>query len=650
MSYKNAILNSRPLAYYPFTLKPTYSTLLADFNTYQDYLQTIATYQDVIPANSFTDLVNGYATTEVGTVDSQIIDVAPLTSRRNDDLTVGACRIYDGTKIKISNNYNFFVKGYEQISAGIEAWVLLNQSPVEKTTLFSVTDTSSNVLAEVYAISDILYFTVKGRLYNKSTDSYSDTTYITKKQILNWNSKVHIFAVYSEKTIKICVNGIYDESISIDSNFEFYSDSEVDIVVGPASSGNYYTISDVALYSRNLSLNEIRNHMFWSNVDSGPDNFAKQGSSYYIDVKTNNGMFSAKRNFVVKSDYDLGYYNGLISDGTGLTLQTTDTSQEGYGYWLYNFPIVNNSGAAGIDISWDTGSLESSTANSRYIVVSTSYDNGLTFNEVGNNKKVPYFISSSATSLFIKVEIYSPDTSFSVQPRIDNLFVGIYNSIQIIGDSGGFAISPTEGNTYMIRKNTNGFLYRSKNFGINFSNQDPNSNNGVAKIYSENNTPYHALEFWFKYNGQGGMIVDSGLADPFGDLYIDQSTGHLKTTFFTGTLFINGQDKTGGDIPLTVGESYHIIVSYSTQLTDSIYINGAKSGWLTPCDAVYGYFSVYPNQVNLSQAQNRYLSYLTTINQVVNDGVTGMGSLSEYSGTVSMFNSGNPIVFNDYVL
>jgi hypothetical protein len=650
MSYKNAIINSRPVAYYPLTFKPTYSTLMNSFADYNDYLNSLENYSSEIPVSGFNDEIGGYATYSTGSTAVSITNIAPLVSRRSDDTTIGACKIYDKSQFNIPNHYKILVNGYEEKTWSIESWVLLNSSTSLKTSFFTIKDNQSNILLEMYSISDIIYLKLTGKVYNKNTSTYSNVTYTTTKQISTWSIKNHILLSYSEKSIKISVNGIYDEVIKFDNNFEFISTTENDIIIGPSANNDNYSISDIAIYERDLSLNEIRSHLFWSNVDSEPLTYVSNGSAYAFDIKNIDSMFNSKKKFTVKSDYDTGSYNGLISDGYGLTLEKTISSQEGYGYWLYNFHISDYSNFTGVDINWDTGSLEQSVVNSRYVVVSASYDGGQNFYVVENNKKITYFLSTSSditsSNLLIKVEIYSPDTSVSLQPRVDNLFIGIYNSLEIISDSGGFAIAPLEGSTYMIRKDTNGFLYRSSNFGISFASQNVGQNSGAAQIYSHNSTPYKSIEFWFKYNGVGGVVLDSG-STQYADIYIDEPTGHLKTTFNPGTLYINGQDKSSADLPLIVGEAYHIILSYPESLTDPIYINGSKTNWLTPCDAVYGYFSLYPNKMTLEQAQSRYLSYLSTRNSTSYDGLTNFGSLFEYTGTNSMFNTGNAIGFNE---
>ena len=655
MSYKQAVLRDDPVAYWPLTgnvILRTYATILEEYQTYQQWINSEANYGYEVGSYTFEDTSpnNNHAAIAFGTQQPIFKDILTLNSRLFSDTNYSGCKVSDSSIISIFDIYKFFNKGYENKIFGAEFWILLPQNPTLQTNLLSIVNGSSTI-AQAYAINDTIYFTVNG-----STGSYT-----TKKQIYSWDEKLHIFLSYSERKIQIFVNGLSEETIQLSNDFSFTTtdDTYVKYRVGPAPTGQNFIINDLAFYDRNLSLNEIRSHMVWASINSSPEYFAQQTSAHHIDITSKNEMIHSQKQFATTADYNQGTYYNLISDGNGLTFNQTSTATSLTGLWYYNFPIIQYQNFAGINISWDSGSSPNSTTSNQYASVYASYDGGSTWFSVYSNQIVPYFLSTASNStsaqLLIKVQMKSVDTSQSIQPRIDNLSVKIYKSLSIPADSGGFVLSPATSQTYTVREDNNSLLLRERNIGLHFVNQNPSFGYpGTAIINSTNNTNYQTIEFWFRYescqNSTLGAVLDTSTVSGV-DLYVNPSTSMLISNLgANGSLYVNGFIQPSGQYTIVPGETYYVALTYNTSTNNPIYLNGSVDGISTPLQAMYGFITLFPSILLSTDIQTRYLSYISTQTAAVYDSTTTLGSIAEFSGSSSTsINGGVPVLAHNHI-
>jgi len=655
MSYQQVVLRDDPVSYWPLngmsTLR-TYQELLDEYANYQVYLNSESSYSQDAGSVYFEDVTpkSSHGAIAFGNELPVFTDVLTLNSVDYDGSYINGCKIKDTSIIRIFDVYNFFDKNYEGGIFSAEFWVYFNEAPTTNVNLLSVTNGSS-IIAQVYASGDTIYFNVNG----------SNQSYTTKKQIYSWDKKMHVYVTYKEYSIEIAINGIFDEIVSIPKDFKLYTtdNTYVKYKVGPAQSGKSFIINDLAFYNKSLSLNEIRYHMIWANKNSRPEIFAQQGSAYHFNILPKNEMVHSERKFSSTTDYDQGLYSGLISNSNGLTFQQTTSAASATGTWIYNYPIVQYMNFAGASISWDTASTQSSTIYSDYVSVYASYNNGSSWYQVYNNEIIPYFLSvaSDITSsqLLIKVVLFSTDTSQTIQPRLDNLSITLYKSLNISADAGGFVLSPLANTTYMIKENDDNILEREKNFGIYFVNQTPGTGKpGTAIINSVNSTEYKTVEFWFQYescqSNTQGAVLDTNTVGGV-DLYMDTATNTLKSNLgANGSMYVNGILQSSGTYPITPKERYFITLIYNTSTTNQIYINGELNNSMIPLQAMYGFITLFPNALTLAEIQSRYLSYLSVKYSTLKDGLTSLGSISEYSATnSSAINGGQPVIAYEHI-
>jgi hypothetical protein len=573
------------------------------------------------------------------------LDVLPLTATSSNQDFAG-CKVTDTTALKIRNRpnkYKMFYNGTENLSFSMEFWLCFDDAPATKNSIITV-KTLSEVSAEVYAQGDKLYFTVWD-----GADSY--TAY---KQVLRWDSQMHVAVSFDGRKIQVTVNAISGETVNLPNSFNFSlanTDSmDVDYQIGPAPSGNEYVINDLAFYDYTLSENLIRNHMIWASNDSRPIDYVKETSGYFFDIEDSELMFEFKKDFFKESDYQEGLSNNLVANETGLTIQKASPGVSSTGTWTYQVSASTYSKVYGAKISWNSGSSEDSTNSpNQYVKVELSYDNGETWKQVKNDYPAVHFDDDSTIiypNIIVRVTIKSADTSVRYQPRLDNLSIGIYKDLSIFSDLGAFALSPKQGSyigdTYSIKSNQLNIMSRSKNFGIKLDEVD--GKKSIAVITPQEQSPgYQTLEFWFRKDGGSTSDIQYVL-DTLGQdaiVYLDSVDGEINQ-FGLQAVYVNGLNIDLNSKNLVEGEIYHIVCVFESVLNSPLYLGGNKDleGY---CKATYGFIALYPNGFTETDAQDRYLSYLTSKTALVGAGVNSIGSIAEYSGGSTAFNDGEPI-------
>jgi len=670
MSYKQAVLRDNPMGFWlldgPSTLR-TYGTLLLEYATYQDYLDNESSYLQEIGSmylqdssayqnnyNSSTGYGGNSAAYTLGTPNFQ--DVMALITHANYDTQNNGCRITSNIGIDILNIYKGFEAGYEKKTFGIEFWALVPGPTTSDFPLITLNSASTNMM-KIYINGDSIYFKVY----------FSDgSSTLTKKQVYSWDQPFNVFAVAKEDSIKIYVNGLSDETVTFSNSLSYVVDPGVPtnsqtssyytvqdhsrFNVGPAASGQQFTINGLAFYDYELSLNQIQSHMFWAQRDSDPTNYSRQTDASHFVLDNTMGQLILAKQFSSPDAFKAGTSTNVISDRTGITLAQTATAQAGVGTWTYAVTAVSYSNFTGMQLSWNSGSYTSSTTYSKYVKVEVSYDSGNTYYTVTNGKNFPYFLSLYSSVLgvqvLVRVTLSSPDTSQTNQPRLDNLSINLYSNINQVSDSGLFQLSPNANSTYMIKRDNSNILSRGKNLGIRFSAQDPGGTPGTATISAISSASYQTVEFWFEYDGTGAGVIDTGAGSA--DLYVD-SSNILQKNYSGGYLYVNGIERTSSPVTLVNGEVYHIVAVYASTKTHNILLNGSYDGSKAPSEASYGYITLYPSTLTLSQIQTRYLSFISVYAGVARDSITSLGSILEYSGSLTNINNGQPISYHRHI-
>ena len=630
MSYKYRVLADAPVGYWRLNeyVVSTYDDADIQYDEPgYEYNQVLSDrlYDETVTANQ------GFVSNGSSAI---FADILPLTTSSNYPADSAGCKITNTTVLEIRNRpnkYKMFYNGTESLSFAMEFWLKFDDAPKAQNNIINI-NIPRYPSAQVYALEDQIFFKVYG----------TTGTYVASKQVLRWDSQLHVMVSFSNRKIQVAVNSIFGDPVYLPQLFKFVLDNtnsmNVDYDIGPASSGNHFIINDLAFYDYVLSENLIKSHMTWANNDSKPQSYVKETSGYFFDIQDSELMYDFKKDFYSESDYQEGYTSNLVANKTGLTI---DSTIESTGTWTYQVPSSNSSVIWGAKVSWNTAS------SNNQVLVQISYDGGKTWKEVKNAYPAVQF-NDASTALYpnILVRVTINASSDSIQPRLDNLSIKVYKDLSIFSDMGAYALSPRQGSytgdTYAIRNNVFTIMSRSKNFGIKLDQVD--GKNSVATITPQRQSAgYQSVEFWFRWDDNGPdynqYILDTGSENAF--VYFVGGTGAVSQQGFSA-VYVNGTDITLANKILTQGELYHFVCVYPALINNTLYLGGSRE-LNAYCRATYGFLALYPNALSQTDSQNRYLSYLTSNTAGVGLSDNALGSLVEYSGDSGSFNGGMPL-------
>jgi hypothetical protein len=437
---------------------------------------------------------------------------------------------------------------------------------------------------------------------------------------------------YSEKILAqiptaVTSNGAYNIGLSVNSNnINLYMSN-----VGSVSNTSYPSYN-----YKNLNL-------YFGNEYSSAPTLPLSGSIDNISILSYYQDPSAYTLYGQSDSFSISFNNTLA------------ISQKGT--WRYAIPSSYLNKTKGTRVTWDSGSSDNSVlSTSQNVIAEVSNDSGSTWTQLTNAYpafQFPDSSSSQTSDLLVRFTLYTSDSSSAYQPRVDNIFIGCYKNLDIFSEGGGFVLTPRAGSyigdTYAIKKNFFNILARSKNFGIKINKtSNKNSIATIAPVVAGNG--FQTVEFWFRYDALSSSSVQT-ILDTLGmnaKLYFDSNGNCLFNGF--SSVYVNGIQLSSSNIRLlTKGESYHFICVYPTSIFSTLYMGGDKS--LNNFSyGTYGYISLYPNALSQTDAQNRYLSFLSSSVSTVNANASLtqasnlVGFLQEYQGISSITSTNQAIL------
>lgn len=423
-------------------------------------------------------------------------------------------------------------------------------------------------------------------------------------------------------------SGTYNIGMSVNSN---------NIMLYMSSIGSISNTSYPSYSYKNLNL-------YFGNEYSSATTLPLSGSldnisllTYYQDPSTYS-LYGQKDNFTLT-------FNNTLA-----------ISQKGT--WKYTVPSAYLNKVKGTKISWDSATSDNSVlSTSTNVICETSIDGGFTWTQVTNSYpaiQFPDSSSSQTTDILVRFTLSSSDSSIVYQPRLDNVLISCYKNLDIFSEGGGFVLTPRGGSyigdTYAIKSNNFNILSRSKNFGIKL-NQTSGKNSIATISPAIPGSNFQTAEFWFRYDSLSTFTTQT-ILDTLGmnyNLYFD-ANGNCRFTGFSN-VYINGIELLNGNIRvLKQGESYHFVCVYPSSVFSTVYLGGDVN--LSNFSyGTYGYVSLYPNALSQVNAQNRYLSFLSSTISKVNPATTLtqasnlIGFLQEYAGSSTSL-SGNAAILS----
>jgi hypothetical protein len=326
MSYRQRVLNDSPVGFWEINSVAalTYSDNVITYNDIN------TSYNDPNEKYINDTSTNANSALQLGGSFVALQDVLPLVTNSSYDGQLSGAKFTSFSTLSISNpvnKYKMFYNGTESLSFSMEFWLSFDQNPAVTNNIITIKN-STGTVGQVYVNNDKIYFTIYGQ--NKA--SASALQYTTFKQVKSWDSQNHILVSYNNNQIKVSVNSMGSDTMTLSNNFVFStpysSSSTIRYELGPSPTTNNFVLNDLAFYDYVLSDNLIKSHMVWGTTDSSPQNYIKKTDGYLIDIKETENMFAFKRDFSDSRNYNEGLIDNLVIDRDGLTLKTIPSLTE----------------------------------------------------------------------------------------------------------------------------------------------------------------------------------------------------------------------------------------------------------------------------------------------------------------------------------
>jgi hypothetical protein len=610
MSYKSVILSDYPIGYYPLDDLTTvditdYTTLVDDYNTYQDILDdTLLTsyasiYGDIAFDHSGCENDALYVSDPDTEIAPIVIGNARATKITNtnsiqysflNDYTASATTSQFATIYSSDNDFTF------------EAWIHPNFTTNGLTNILS---DATEAVGLFYDNENILF---------KAQSQYVQST------LPHTDKVIHIVGIYSPTLLSLYIDGILADTSEI-SNFVF-SNTALNLLSGPTTDpGDSFLINSVAVYRYALSPSQIQNH-YNENIGLSPIQIVDPDNGELFELYDDNISTQFIYSYPGNKSWDYFitddlYYNDAeqslsIKKATGSkTVVLTD-------YISLPYAAVLDSSK----IEWDGTSG---------ITVEASVD-GTTYQTCENGQTIPQFTLASFNGnkqIYLKITLSTPDSS-KYLPKISTLQIKFYNNQIAYALNSSSYISTLEGasgvSVYDITIGNNKYPILSRN-----------SRNGIRTIqdsgfYINATSSVHTLEFFYTPYAltDSGLVSTISTGEYSASNYSWRNTGTISKTNISA-IYVNDVNKTSETNVANVfkvGELHHVVIVFTSPVSGQLKFDYSLYGSVP---GLFQNISLYPDEFTSLKATQHYHLYIYGSTSSVLDNNTASMTVTENS-------------------
>lgn len=434
-------------------------------------------------------------------------------------------------------------------------------------------------------VNDVGIFWEKGNVVFKLNSEILEYTVPYYKKAL------HIVAVYSVNMMIIYLDGIAVASKTI-NRFKF-SNSYLNISVGPTTSGSSFIVDAPAIYRYSLSSNQVQNHYVAGQQQVMPVHIATPEGGYLYPLSDENTKEISFTTFPITKSFDQMVVDGLSYDKVtnSLYLTPTDSASTASVEIKEQISVPSSHDFVRSKISWagDNGiSVYSSIDDDTYVLCT-------------NGEQIPQYengVGDSNGLLYIKIIFDSNDTS-RFNPELSRLDVSFYDTNNIYGNNNPYYAEPDTDSSYTLGSVNYPILSRDYRNGLRV-----NPGNSF-KINA--NIDVKTVEFFYTRNAlDNGGLVSSGTST-----FTWGSTGDITKNNIL-SFFVNKQDMTSqtnvSGIFLS-GEPYHVVLVFDQAIDagEDIVFNPGSTG--ASASYLYKNISIYGQGLDSTDVQNHYNIY-----------------------------------------
>lgn len=437
-------------------------------------------------------------------------------------------------------------------------------------------------------------------MFSLSTESVDYT-------VPNPNKSLHIVGVYKKNSISLYIDGILVRSKKL-NNFKFLN-TELDLQIGPCSSGESFVVDAPAVYRYSLNDIQIKSHYLKSTSVSDTQIASLNGG--YIFRSTEKHQSETDK-FIYPASKGWEYMLGDSLEYDEIENSIYLSSSKTFGSFIEVIGLSIRKNYISSKIEWLAGEgveVFVSTDETNW----TQCENGSSLPDL-NNKKI----------IYIKVEFSSTNASIYV-PELYYLNIFFYTEKKLYSHNGIGYIQAAENQDIDISNKEYHVLSRAKGDGIKCKSSG-------FKVNIEEDIL--DVEFIFTPTALGsGYLLYNNTESTEYSLY--WASGGAITKSGISSIYINGQDvseATNISSYLNISEPNHIFIKLSGGCSGDIWFNlknynGTISGTLP--DNVYKNVTIYNN--NDADPETNYQLYLGNNSIVVEDSDISVDELDVFT-------------------
>ena len=598
MSYKYTVLADNPILYYRsndlyVNNIMTYQDVIDTYGTYQAFLEAFPNYKSagtsIIQDSSSCNNDGGYS----GVLDSSRLPLVPGESfamKIDIDNSIVIFTDYDYNQALAAGSLGTYTSSDNDFT--LETWFYPSFTTSNKTPIMA--DTDNNV----------------GLFYENGNITFCVDSQEVTYTIPSLNKSYHIVATYDKASISLYLN---NELVAEKDLTEFaFSNLTLSMSSGPTlNAGDYFLINGMAAYRYSLNTSQISNHYnaaktlipiqvatpesgelfeFYDNAISTQFAYSYPGNKTWPNFVTSDLFYDEQKNHIQ-------IMQGL---GNPKTVVLED--------------FIKIPSALAIDssrIEWD---------GDNGITVEIGTD-GITYEPCINGQSIPgYSLNSdpfdTTRNIFIKITMSTDDDS-KFLPILSNLSMSFYSNQKMYAQNSTSYFSTLEDE------------FGITGFEVNLSNElypilSRDRRNGLRPIEDSGfniatTSLVQTIEFFYtpEIISSSGLIYSSNGSGYYASNY-SWDSGIMSHTNISA-IYVNGTNRISQTNPSNVfnaGELHHIIIVFSTPISDKLTFNYSQYGSVS---ALYQNIALYESMFDSTMATLHYDLYMGRDAIILND-------------------------------
>ena len=245
-------------------------------------------------------------------------DILPIVSGSISGLKIPASTV----GAVIPNVYDILYKTTEKNAFSLEFWLTFDTVPTNTEILsfkYFSTKTLSLSFADNYA-----YLKVSASDKTRYTNGTITNTYILKTEIDTYESQQHVVISYNDKSFWLTINGKRSEFLTI-GNSDIFPQTVTTIPslnIGSTANTDYFLIDSLAIYNYNLTIRQIKSHIYWGLYSVDTKSHALRNNGGQITFDQNDGIINNYKIFNSNNSWSTGLLKNLVIENGNLTFKT----------------------------------------------------------------------------------------------------------------------------------------------------------------------------------------------------------------------------------------------------------------------------------------------------------------------------------------